>query len=410
MVGTTAAENARRHGASGGDTMNQRIELPEAVARVFVTDKLHARKGPVPDYLREKLAIQDLADHMANHPAEVLPRLVRLAMDICSAESAGISILESETQQFRWFGLSGVLSVFEGTTTPRNHSPCGVCIDQLEPILMENPERAYEWIREAGIEVPEVLLVPLQVKGQAPIGTLWIVAKAGGHFDSGHARVMTELASFAGVALRMIQAEERLTAALAQQETLTKEMSHRIKNVFALIDGMVRITSRTATTPKEMAVALSGRLQALASADSLVRRAATDHAADTIPLDALAATILRPHNGTHQIVGPLVRLGPHSANDLALVLHELATNAAKYGSLSRNGSVGIGWKVEGDKLHIDWAERDGPRIAAVPSTRGFGTMLSEKTLTGRLGGTIAYQWNPEGLSVAMVVPVSSLAR
>jgi GAF domain-containing protein len=81
--------------------------------------------------------------------------------------------------------------------------------------------------------VPELLLVPLYLGGKAPLGTLWIVSDKEGHFDSGHARVMTELASFVGIALRMLQSEQRLQLALDEQQTLAAEMSHRIKNLFA---------------------------------------------------------------------------------------------------------------------------------------------------------------------------------
>ena len=82
-------------------------------------------------------------------------RLVQLAMEICGADSAGISVLEGEI--FRWFNLKGKLSVFEGATTPRNFSPCGVCLDRNAVVLMERPERVYTWISDAKITVPEVL-------------------------------------------------------------------------------------------------------------------------------------------------------------------------------------------------------------------------------------------------------------
>lgn len=94
---------------------------------------------------------------------------------------------------------------------------------------MERPERAYAWIRDAGITLPEVLLVPLAAKGADAIGTLWLVAGNAGHFNQEHARVMAELSAFAGMALRTIQTEQRLKLALQQQETLMREMSHRIK-------------------------------------------------------------------------------------------------------------------------------------------------------------------------------------
>ena len=112
--------------------MGQNFELPAAIAEVFITDELTRRAVPAPDYLREKLAIQDLAAQMADHPSEVLPRLVQLAMEICEADSAGISVLEGDV--FRWFNLKGQLAAFEGATTPRNHSPCGVCLDYSHQI------------------------------------------------------------------------------------------------------------------------------------------------------------------------------------------------------------------------------------------------------------------------------------
>src|SRR6187549_546848 len=137
---------------------------PDDIASVIVTEQLAQRSSLPPDYLREKLALQDLANQMADHPSEVLPRLVNLAMDICDADSAGISVLEPEGKEFRWFGLHGSLAVFEGARTPRNFSPCGVTLNQNAPVLMKNPERVYDWIRDAKIVVPEVLLVPLYVR------------------------------------------------------------------------------------------------------------------------------------------------------------------------------------------------------------------------------------------------------
>jgi hypothetical protein len=95
-----------------GSVMGGRVHLPEAVARVFVTDELYRRPQPDADYLGEKPALQDLAGQMTNRPTEILARLVKLGMEICGAASAGIGILEPESEQFRWFGLHGVLSSF----------------------------------------------------------------------------------------------------------------------------------------------------------------------------------------------------------------------------------------------------------------------------------------------------------
>ncbi len=254
-------------------------------ADVFITDELFRRAPKKTDYLQEKLALQDLARQMADHPAEVLPHLVDLAIDICGGVSGGISLYEENPPPgiFRWHYLRGDLEKFTGGTTPRDFSPCGVTLDLRTPVLAEHPERFYTWLVEAGIALPECLLVPLYIGGAMPLGTLWIVSPSEGHFDSGHARIMTELASFAGIALRMVSTEEQLRRAFeiqeqltVEQETLTKEMGHRVKNLFAVVGGMIRVSARAATTPQEMSEILSGRLLALAAAHAIVRRTFDD--------------------------------------------------------------------------------------------------------------------------------------
>ena len=387
--------------------MERNIDLLGAVAHVFITDELLRRDPAQPDYLREKLAIQDLAQCMADHPAEVLPRLVQLALEICDADSAGISVLDGDV--FRWFNLKGSFAVFEGATTPRDFSPCGVCLDHGSVVLMERPERVYQWIADTKIAVPEVLLVPLLVNGKTPLGTLWVVAKEGEHFDSGHSRVMMELAVFTGIALRMIQSDQQLKKALDEQATVAKEMSRRLKNVFAVTDGMIRMTARNSTTKEGMTESLMGRLRAFSDAHSLVRRSFNpDNETKGVELSELIATVLRPYRNP-ALDGPAVKLGEHATNNIALIFHEFATNAAKYGALTvDSGAVHVGWRVEGDQLVLSWKETGGPAIAK-PEKKGFGSSLVATTITGH-EGTIAYDWEREGLGVRIALPMAGLTR
>jgi predicted acylesterase/phospholipase RssA len=106
--------------------MPRALELP--VADVFITHELNKRPPKKTDYLQEKLALQDLAARMADEPEEVLPRFVDLAMEITGGVSAGLSLYEETSPPglFRWQYLRGVLSPFNGVTTPRNFSPCGI--------------------------------------------------------------------------------------------------------------------------------------------------------------------------------------------------------------------------------------------------------------------------------------------
>ena len=266
--------------------------------------------------------------------------------------------------------------------------------------------------------MPEVLLVPLYLGGKVPLGTLWIVSDQEGHFDSGHARSMTELASFVGIALRMVRSEEQLQHALSEQETLAREMSHRVKNLFAVTDALIRLSARGAADKDEMAKLLSGRVHALASAHSLVRRSFNDiglgpRASD---LRALVKTILEPHEepaespSRFSIEGPPIRCGDHAINGVALVFHELATNAAKYGALTVvDGHIDINWKQRDEILAIVWVERNGPPIEDTPTINGFGSVLARTTIVGQFGGTLDYDWQREGLIVTIVLPINALS-
>ncbi len=212
--------------------------LPQlTVADVFITDQLDRRAPKKTDYLQEKLALQDLAARMVDQPEEVLPRFVDLAMEMTDGASAGVSLYEEDPAPgvFRWQYLRGVLARFNGATTPRDSSPCGITLDRNAPVLSLHPERVYGWIADANIVVPEVLLVPLYLGGKIPLGTLWIVSDREGHFDSGHARALTELAAFVGIALRMVRTEHRLNQALEAQDRAAEATLRNSEEQFRLL-------------------------------------------------------------------------------------------------------------------------------------------------------------------------------
>ena len=180
--------------------------------QVDITPQLAHRPARPPDYESQKHAVGELLRLASEQPNELMARFVAVARELCGAESAGISLYEADRQSagvFRWHHLSGVLAPFDGTTTPRDFSPCGICLDRRRPILMAHPEQAYAWIREASITVPEVLLVPLQVGIEGPIGTLWVVAAQGKSFDFEHARILSELAGVASIATELLRLSTR---------------------------------------------------------------------------------------------------------------------------------------------------------------------------------------------------------
>ena len=392
-------------------------------ADLYITPQLSAR-GPrrQPDYLREKKAIQELAGRMVHEPEQMLPRFVDLAMELTGGISAGLSLLEEfpAPAVFRWRYLRGSLAPFENATTPRNYSPCGITLDQNGPVLSLHPERFYDWISDAKIEVPEVLLVPLYLDGAEPMGTLWIVSGREGHFDSDDARIATELASFVGMALKMLRTEQRLAAALAEQEMLTKEMTHRVKNLFAVSESMVRMTMRSEASKEEMGKSLIGRFHALASAHAMIRRSFSPDGTPPKALDLgeMVRTIVEPHErylrgsgSRFEVQGPSVVCGEHALNGAALMFHELATNAVKYGALATDtGRISISWAATDSALVFDWRESGGPGIAGEPQVSGFGSKLLNDTVKFQFGGQMDHTWHPEGLMVRVSIPLDRLTH
>lgn len=382
--------------------------------KVFITGELDERPIARADFLKEKIALQDLASRLVTDPDAVLPRFVELAMQMTEGTSAGLSIYDKNCSVFRWLHLSGELAAFEGAETPRNYSPCGITLDELGPVLCRHPEWAYSWVADANIVLPEVLLVPLLIGGTEAVGTLWIASGREGHFNAEHARIATELATFVGIAMHVKRGEERIRHALEAQETLTREMNHRVKNIFALADGMLRQSLRNANSKEELAQSLSGRLHALSSAYSLVLRDSLDGEGE-LGLEALTKSILTPHVqdasefARHiSIVGEDVAVGEKAGASIALVLNELATNSVKYGALgAEGGALSIKWWLADTDFHLEWTESNGPLVEE-PTRAGFGNRLVETTVVRQFKGTLEYRWIATGLVVAMSIPASAI--
>jgi len=200
-----------------------------------------------------------------------------------------------------------------------------------------------------------------------------------------------------------------------RQILLLREMSHRVKNLFALAGAVVTLSTRTARSPAELAEQVRNRLGTLARAHELtLPDLRSEQAVTPTTLDALARTIVSAFeegtDGRITIAGPEVAVGGHAVTSLALLLHELATNAAKYGALTTAaGRIAIVWTVEDDVLSLSWAERDGPPADGAANGDGFGTWLVDGTIKGQLQGQIARRWDAEGLTILMTMPLDRLA-
>ncbi len=204
-----------------------------------------------------------------------------------------------------------------------------------------------------------------------------------------------------------------LKKARERQQLLLREMSHRVKNLFALTSSVVALSARSAGTVQELADSARERLGALARAHSLTFSHG-EPSPQATTLQALIHAIIAPFDEPAapriSITGDDAPVSGAAVTSLALLLHEFATNAAKYGALaSPEGTIAIDCADGGGAVVVNWTERGGPPVAEPPESEGFGGVLSRLAVAGQLGGEIARDWNPEGLAIRLSVPRSRLA-
>ncbi len=195
--------------------------------------------------------------------------------------------------------------------------------------------------------------------------------------------------------------EER--RAREHQDLLIDELNHRAKNLLAIVQGIVAQTMKS--SDPAIRHALEGRLMALAAAHSLLTKRNWEPA----PLQQIVADALEPHVQQHvfHISGPHLMLASKTAVSMLLALHELATNAVKYGSLSvPEGKIDVTWHTDEGMLHFTWRESGGPKVV-VPQSRGFGSRMLERGLAAELDGQVRIDFAPDGLVCAITAPLDA---
>ncbi|MDP3854910.1 PAS domain S-box protein [Phenylobacterium sp.] len=191
------------------------------------------------------------------------------------------------------------------------------------------------------------------------------------------------------------------------RQLLAREVDHRAKNALAVVQALVNLTK--APTKEAFVAAVCGRVAALGRAHSLLAQNRWEGAS----LAQVVADETSPYHrpGQLRMQGPNIVLGPHAVQPVSLLLHELATNAVKYGALSvEGGDVQIGWRIlpTGD-LELSWIEAGGPEISA-PASQGFGSTLVAEVSRRQLGGVLDIRWPKEGLQLSVTLPSAVYRR
>jgi PAS domain S-box-containing protein len=194
-----------------------------------------------------------------------------------------------------------------------------------------------------------------------------------------------------------------LKEAESRRTLLVREVDHRARNALALVQAIVRLTK--AQSIDAYVSTIEGRIRALSTAHGLLSESRWEGA----DLGRLVDEEMGPYRHGEQdrvmVSGPAVTLQPASAQIIAIVLHELATNSAKYGAMSlASGRVKVSWTLRHDTLAMVWEETDGPPVQ-VPTSKGFGTKVINASVVQQLDGNVNFDWRPAGLRFSMTAPI-----
>ncbi len=207
------------------------------------------------------------------------------------------------------------------------------------------------------------------------------------------------------VILRMSDsADQERQRAHEKQELLIAELNHRVRNILSLIRGLLSQTRDSARSVDEFIGTLESRVHALARAHDQITADRWSPARLYDLIEVEAGAYLGVRSDRVKLTGPNVLLTPGCFTVLALVIHEMLTNAAKYGALSDNGTVAITWRIDGDgSLLIDWTESGGPSVVA-PTRRGFGSTVIERSIPYDLGGHAEIYYRLAGIEAHFCIP------
>jgi PAS domain S-box-containing protein len=295
------------------------------------------------------------------------------------------------------------------------HSPWTPDSIDPRPVLIEDVARAdfpaalQAAVRSEGIAA--LAFVPV-VTGGRLIGKFMAYYDAIHAFSEAETHIALTIARQLGVCIERLHSEQARLAAEAQRELLVAELSHRVKNTLATVVSIARQSFSTNPDAMEAQLSFNARIRALGQTHSRLAEANWSGVSlGTVLLDELAP--YRREDGANiRLDGPPVTLDPKQALTVAMAVHELATNAAKYGALSTaTGKVDVGWLVDepSRRLEIRWAESGGPDVVA-PTRSGFGRLLIERVLTSDLGGNVQMSFAEPGVVCEITIPFGQPPR
>lgn len=324
--------------------------------------------------------------------------IVKVAAQICGTSMALISLVDAERQ---WFKAAVGL---DAPQTPREIAFCHHAIQGEGVFLVNDATNDPRFVNNPLVTGDPNLRfyagAPLETPDGFALGTLCVLDTMPRELTAEQSFAITALARQVIIQLELRRALAEARAVEEQRKLLALELQHRIKNTLATVQAIVGQTLRGANAPADLRTAITDRLVTLGKAHDLLT--ASHWAA--APLGEIVEAAVQGSGADHRrfvICGPVVQLNAKAALALALGLHELITNAIKYGALSNEtGQVRLSWAVAANdgavELTMDWREIGGPPVAA-PRRRGFGSRLIDRALATELNGEVRLDYPADGV-------------
>ena len=380
-----------------------------SIANAIITPQLKTREVHAPNIEAEKVALRLLGDTLATAPSDVFQVCANLVLELCHADTCGISLRERSDggeEIFRWIALAGKLKQHLHGTTPRHFSPCGLCVDGNEPLLMQRPELAYKYL-DVGPPFHDVLLIPLTERNTQLEGTIWIVShNATRKFDAEDARVMQRLALFTTTGLHLANVAKEAKKEASEQSLLLHELDHRFKNALAMTASLLRRQLGGVADPAaRLAIeAARERVQAMGLVHQICSRAPTGDLAEVVKSVATNLVAADPRFELEVDAEPVI-VPVEKAAVVALISNELVTNAIKHAFPDRAaGKIAVRLRrTEENSVALSVSDNGAPLPAHVQgSSGGIGLGLVAR-LADQLAGELRVDAEPKQFSVVFPV-------
>jgi two-component sensor histidine kinase len=339
-------------------------------------------------------------------PEPEFDRLTRVARHMFRTPIVLISLVDDRRQFFKsQQGLpEPVASLRE---TPLSHSFCKHVVTSGEPLIIADASthevaRDHPAVRD--LDVGAYLGVPLRAPGGEMIGSFCVLDHRPRNWTDVDSSVLEDFSRMVTDEIALRQEIHKREAAERHLTILVRELHHRVKNTLATVQAIIRLSLSSSRDLVSFKTAINARIASLANSHTLL--SSRDWVSTSLS-DILHSELDAYQQGNRIVFeGPEVEIGSDAAVNLGMIIHELATNACKYGSLSNDsGSLSVRWSAargqDGrQQIQLTWTETGGPSTAA-PEQRGFGTTLIDRLVRGPLRGEVATEYRPDGLVVTL---------